>query len=160
MNWLGRLAARSLSSLSRPRTTSRCPAARQAPHRALASAPAVIVTSGGIGGNLDLVRENWPARLGPAPRTDDLRACPRTSTAGRRPSPRTPAPSLVNRDRMWHYVEGIQQQGPDLASPRDPHDPRPRRRCGWTRTVGGCPSPHFPGFDTLGTLRELSCPRL
>src|SRR5205085_954408 len=30
-------------------------------------APAVIVTSGGIGANHDLVRELWPERLGPAP---------------------------------------------------------------------------------------------
>ncbi len=30
-------------------------------------APVVIITSGGLGGNHDLVRENWPERLGPAP---------------------------------------------------------------------------------------------
>ena len=32
-------------------------------------AGATIITSGGIGGNHDLVRENWPARLGEAPTT-------------------------------------------------------------------------------------------
>src|SRR5690606_15558305 len=33
------------------------------------SAPNILITSGGIGGNFDLVRANWPAdRLGPAPR--------------------------------------------------------------------------------------------
>src|SRR5262245_43025000 len=32
-------------------------------------AQAVIVTSGGIGGNHDLVRKTWPKRLGPPPRT-------------------------------------------------------------------------------------------
>src|SRR5215510_7597839 len=32
-------------------------------------AQAVIVTSGGIGGNHDLVRKTWPARLGTPPKT-------------------------------------------------------------------------------------------
>jgi uncharacterized protein len=32
------------------------------------SAQAVVVTSGGIGANHELVRRNWPARLGPPPR--------------------------------------------------------------------------------------------
>src|SRR5207248_1854420 len=31
------------------------------------SAPAVVITSGGIGGDHQLVRESWPERLGPAP---------------------------------------------------------------------------------------------
>ncbi len=33
---------------------------------------AVIVTSGGIGGNHDLVRRNWPARLGDPPEAHAL----------------------------------------------------------------------------------------
>ena len=32
---------------------------------------------------------------------------------------------LVNRDRMWHYVEGIAELGPDLARPRHPDPARP-----------------------------------
>ena len=74
-------------------------------------APAVIVTSGGIGGNQDLVRQNWPARLGPAPRHMvtgvpahvDGRMLGITAQAGGR---------LVNRDRMWHYTEGLRNFAP------------------------------------------------
>src|SRR6185503_16130982 len=70
------------------------------------AAQAVVVTSGGIGGNHDLVRRNWPARLGPAPRRMlsgvpahvDGRMLEATENAGA---------SVVNSDRMWHYTEGI-----------------------------------------------------
>ena len=65
------------------------------------------MTSGGIGGNFDLIRENWPARLGPPPERMicgvpehvDGRMLAIAERAGGR---------LVNRDRMWHYAEGIE----------------------------------------------------
>src|SRR6266568_8089435 len=77
-------------------------------------APAVIVTSGGIGGNLDLVRATWPDRLGPVPdrmicgvpEHVDGRMLAIAERAGGR---------LVNRDRMWHYTEGIQNWDPIWA---------------------------------------------
>src|SRR5215213_6235566 len=75
------------------------------------TAQAVVVTSGGIGGNHDLVRANWPARLGPAPRrllsgvpaSVDGRMLRATEAAGA---------SVVNGDRMWHYTEGITNHSP------------------------------------------------
>ena len=75
-------------------------------------AKAVVVTSGGIGGNHELVRRNWPAdRLGPAPESMitgvpahvDGRMLEITEGAGG---------NIVNRDRMWHYVEGINNWDP------------------------------------------------
>ena len=74
-------------------------------------AQAVIVASGGIGGNHDLVRQNWPKRLGEAPKNMisgvpehvDGRMIGITQAAGAR---------LINRDRMWHYVEGIENWNP------------------------------------------------
>ena len=74
-------------------------------------AQAVIVASGGIGGNHDLVRQNWPKRLGEAPKNMisgvpehvDGRMIGITEAAGAR---------LINRDRMWHYVEGIRNWSP------------------------------------------------
>ena len=77
-------------------------------------APVVIVTSGGIGGNHDLVRENWPDRPGPAPERMisgvpehvDGRMLAIAGRAGGR---------CVNRDRMWHYTEGIQNWDPIWA---------------------------------------------
>ena len=78
-------------------------------------AQAVVVTSGGIGGNHDLVRANWPERLGAAAGAHDLRACPSTSTAGCSAIAEAAGGRLVNRDRMWHYTEGIQNWDPIWA---------------------------------------------
>jgi hypothetical protein len=116
-------------------------------------APAVIVTSGGIGGNLGLIRENWPDRLGPAPdrmicgvpEHVDGRMLAIAERAGGR---------LVNRDRMWHYTEGIQNWDPIW----DRHGIRilPGPSSLWFDARGRrFPAPHFPGFDTLGTLAAI-----
>ena len=73
----------------------------------------MIVTSGGIGGNHDLVRAQLADRAARHPRRRRWSpASPRTSTAGCSRSPRTPAASVINRDRMWHYTEGIQNWDP------------------------------------------------
>jgi hypothetical protein len=74
-------------------------------------APVVLVTSGGIGANHDLIRANWPARLGPAPgrmisgvpEHVDGRMLAIVARAGGR---------IVNPDRMWHYTEGIENWQP------------------------------------------------
>jgi predicted oxidoreductase len=116
-------------------------------------APAVIVTSGGIGGNFDLVRENWPERLGPAPgrmicgvpEHVDGRMLAIAERAGGR---------LVNRDRMWHYTEGIQNWDPIWAGHGIRILPGPSSL--WFDARGRrFPAPHFPGFDTLGTLAAI-----
>jgi uncharacterized protein len=116
-------------------------------------APAVIVTSGGIGGNLGLVRENWPDRLGPAPdrmicgvpEHVDGRMLAIAERAGGR---------LVNRDRMWHYTEGIQNWDPVWARHGIRILPGPSSL--WFDARGRrFPVPHFPGFDTLGTLAAI-----
>lgn len=117
-------------------------------------APVVIVTSGGIGGNVDLVRDNWPARMGPAPRHliagvpdfVDGRMLAITERAGGR---------VVNRDRMWHYVEGIHNHDPVWTN----HGIRilPGPSSVWLDARGNrLPVPLFPGFDTLGTLEHIA----
>ncbi len=116
-------------------------------------AGATIVTSGGIGGNHDLVRKNWPKRHGSAPATMlagvpahvDGRMLAITEKAGAR---------LINTDRMWHYVEGIQNHSPVW----DRHGIRilPGPSSLWLDATGKrLPVPLFPGFDTLGTLEYL-----
>ncbi|MFJ5986369.1 FAD-binding dehydrogenase [Lentzea sp. NPDC092896] len=116
-------------------------------------APMVVVTSGGIGANHDLVRRNWPARLGPAPRRlvtgvpahVDGRMLAITELAGGR---------IVNRDRMWHYTEGMINHTPIwpdhgirvLAAPSSLWlDARGKR----------FPNPGIPSLDTLGTLELI-----
>ncbi|HEY1412208.1 MAG TPA: FAD-binding dehydrogenase, partial [Rhodopila sp.] len=116
-------------------------------------AQAVIVASGGIGGNHDLVRQNWPARLGkpPAnmisgvPEHVDGRMIEITEAAGAR---------LINRDRMWHYVEGIRNWSP--IWPRHGIRILPGPSSLWFDATGRrLPSPLFPGSDTLGQLHYI-----
>ena len=116
-------------------------------------AQAVIVASGGIGGNHDLVRQNWPARLGPPP-TNMISGVPEhvdgrmigiTEAAGAR---------LINRDRMWHYVEGIRNWSP--IWPRHGIRILPGPSSMWFDATGKrLPSPLFPGSDTLGQLEYI-----
>jgi predicted oxidoreductase len=116
-------------------------------------AQAILVTSGGIGGNFDLVRRNWPARLGtlPAflvsgvPAHVDGRMQMITEAAGGR---------IVNRDRMWHYVEGIRNYDPIWPH----HGIRilPGPSSVWLDATGRrLPAPNFPGFDTLSSLEHI-----
>lgn len=116
-------------------------------------AQAVIVTSGGIGGNHDLVRANWPERLGTPP-ASMLSGVPAhvdglmlgvTEAAGGR---------MINRDRMWHYTEGIQNWDPIWAKHGIRILPGPSSL--WFDARGErLPVPLFPGFDTLGTLDHI-----
>ena len=116
-------------------------------------AQAVIVASGGIGGNHDLVRQNWPKRLGDAPEHMisgvpehvDGRMIGITEAAGAR---------LINRDRMWHYVEGIRNWSP--IWPRHGIRILPGPSSMWFDATGKrLPSPLFPGSDTLGQLQYI-----
>jgi predicted oxidoreductase len=117
------------------------------------NAPAVIVTSGGIGANHDLVRRNWPSRLGTPPQRMisgvpahvDGRMLLIAQDAGAR---------SINPDRMWHYVEGINNWDPiwPLHGIRILPGPSPL----WLDATGRrLPVPLFPGFDTLGTLEHI-----
>ncbi|MBI0576955.1 FAD-binding dehydrogenase [Neobacillus cucumis] len=114
---------------------------------------AVVVTSGGIGGNHELIRKNWPSRLGNAPKSMisgvpehvDGRMLAITENAGGR---------IVNRDRMWHYTEGIK----NWNSVWPMHGIRilPGPSSIWLDATGRrFPAPNFPGFDTLGTLEAI-----
>jgi len=114
---------------------------------------AVIVASGGIGGNHELVRRNWPARLGDPPRHmlsgvpahGDGRMLGIAEHAGAR---------VINGDRMWHYVEGIENWNPIWPMHAIRILPGPSSL--WFDACGKrLPGPLWPGFDTLGTLEYL-----
>ncbi|ABX04368.1 MAG TPA: FAD-binding dehydrogenase [Herpetosiphon sp.] len=116
-------------------------------------AQAVIVTSGGIGANHDLVRKNWPERLGQAPKTMvagvpdyvDGRMLAITEAAGG---------TIINPDRMWHYTEGLQNWKPIWTNHGIRILPGPSSM--WFDALGQrLPVPLFPGFDSLGTLKHL-----
>jgi len=62
--------------------------------------------------------------------------------------------SVINRDRMWHYVEGIQNWNPIWPGHGIRILPGPSSM--WFDALGSrLPAPLFPGFDTLGTLAHL-----
>jgi uncharacterized protein len=117
-------------------------------------AQAVIVTSGGIGGNHDLVRENWPERLGPAP--ERLLSGVPAHVDGRMLAISEDAgANLINRDRMWHYTEGIANHSP--IWPKHGIRILPGPSSLWLDATGKrLPVPLFPGFDTLGTLEHIA----
>ena len=116
-------------------------------------AQAVIVASGGIGGNHDMVRANWPKRLGTPPKHMvsgvpahvDGRMIGITEAAGAR---------LINRDRMWHYVEGVHNWSPIWPGHGIRILPGPSSM--WFDAIGKrLPSPLYPGYDTLGQLEYI-----
>jgi len=117
-------------------------------------AQVVIVASGGIGGNHDLVRQNWPKRLGEPPKRMitgvpdhvDGRMLAIAEAAGAR---------LINRDRMWHYVEGVKNWAPIWPDHAIRILPGPSSL--WLDARGRrLPVPFYPGFDTLGALQYIS----
>ncbi|MEU4240736.1 FAD-binding dehydrogenase [Actinoplanes sp. NPDC026619] len=117
-------------------------------------APVVIVTSGGIGANHDLIRQNWPARLGKAPTKMitgvpahvDGRMLAITQSAGGR---------IVNPDRMWHYTEGLKNFAPIWPNHGIRILPGPSSM--WFDAKGKrFSAPDNPGYDTLHTLGTIT----
>ena len=130
-----------------------CASSREVVEPFLLRAGAVVVTSGGIGANFDLVRRNWPERMGPPPSRllagvpdhVDGRMLAVAAAAGGR---------VINPDRMWHYTEGVENWSPIWSR----HGIRilPGPSSIWLDATGGrLPVPCLPGFDTLGTLEHI-----
>ncbi len=116
-------------------------------------AQAVMIAAGGIGGNHEQVRRWWPERLGTPPATMltgvpahvDGRMLDIAAAAGAR---------LVNRDRMWHYTEGIGNWDPIWPGHGIRILPGPSSM--WFDAIGRrLPFPGLPGYDTVSTLRIL-----
>ncbi|MCK1799098.1 FAD-binding dehydrogenase [Streptomyces sp. XM4193] len=139
-----------LAPSAAPRGT---PSSRESEESFELRAQAIVVTTGGIGGNHDLVRANWPQRLGTPPKkmlsgvpehVDGKMLAIAESAGGR----------LINGDRMWHYVEGIENWNP--IWPKHAIRILPGPSSLWLDATGKrLPVPLFPGFDTLGTLEHI-----
>ena len=117
-------------------------------------AQAVIITSGGIGGNHDLVRRNWPQRLGPPPK-HLISGVPDHVDGRMLEVIAANGGHLINPDRMWHYPEGIHNYAPIWSrhAIRILSGPSPL----WLDARGHrLPIPLFPGFDTLGALQHIT----
>ncbi|MBD8060884.1 FAD-binding dehydrogenase [Oceanitalea stevensii] len=116
-------------------------------------AQAVVVASGGIGGNHELVRRWWPQSLGTPPERM-LTGVPAYVDGSMLEVAEQAGANLVNRDRMWHYTEGIENYAPVWPGHGIRILPGPSSL--WLDAAGRrLPAPLFPGFDTLATLRHL-----
>ena len=118
-------------------------------------AQAVIVTSGGIGGNHELVRRFWPVnRLGAAP-AFMLAGVPEHVDGLLQQAVHASGARLINADRMWHYTEGVRNWNPIWPGHGIRILPGPSSL--WLDPTGcRLPYPHIPGADTLGTLQHIT----
>ncbi len=117
-------------------------------------APSVIVTSGGIGGNFEMVRKVWPTdRLGPAPK--DMVAGVPAHVDGRMIGISEAAGGhVINGDRMWHYTEGVRNWDPIWPSHGIRILPGPSSM--WFDAEGNrFAPPALPGFDSMSTLKMI-----
>ncbi|MFH9429168.1 FAD-binding dehydrogenase [Streptomyces sp. NPDC017615] len=117
------------------------------------TAQAVVLTTGGIGADHDIVRRYWPERLGTPP-ADMVTGVPAYVDGRMLDISAEAGVRLVNRDRMWHYTEGLANWDPVWPG----HGIRvlPGPSSIWLDARGRrLPDPCLPGYDTLGTLRHL-----
>ncbi len=116
-------------------------------------AQAVIVASGGMGANHELVRKNWPERLG-SPPVHMISGVPDYVDGSMIGIAQKAGGHLINADRMWHYTEGVQNWDPVWSNHGIRILPGPTSL--WFDARGNrLPAPYFPGYDTLGTLRFI-----
>ncbi|MGV9878893.1 FAD-binding dehydrogenase [Streptomyces sp. NPDC003006] len=118
-------------------------------------AQTVLITSGGMGGNLQMVRAHWPTdRLGPAP-ASMLTGVPAHVDGRMLPIAERAGASVVNLDRMWNYSEGMKNWAPIWPNHgvRQLSGPSPL----WLDAIGRrLPPPLFPGHANLQTLRHTN----
>lgn len=116
-------------------------------------ADAVVIASGGIGANLELVKKNWPARLGTPP-SFMVQGVPSYVDGSMLEIAERAGGRLVNRDRMWHYTEGLRNFNPVWNNHGIRILPGPSSM--WLDAEGNrFTAPNFPGFDTLSTLEAI-----
>ncbi|HWD64659.1 MAG TPA: FAD-binding dehydrogenase [Solirubrobacteraceae bacterium] len=118
-----------------------------------ARAGAVVIASGGIGHNFEMVRQAWPERLGSPPK-NLISGVPAHVDGRMLGIAERAGADLIGRDRMWHYVEGIRNWDPIWSHHGIRILPAPSSM--WFDAVGRrLPAPLYPGFDTLGTLEYI-----
>ncbi|KFF12146.1 FAD-binding dehydrogenase [Chryseobacterium soli] len=129
------------------------PTNRQMVSQFTCHAPHIVIASGGIGANHELVRKNWPERLGKAP---EKMVCgvPAYVDGKMISIAENAGAHMINRDRMWHYTEGLQNWNPIWPDHGIRILPGPSSL--WFDAKGKrLPAPFLPGFDTLGTLKYI-----
>lgn len=117
------------------------------------TADAIVIASGGIGANLELVKKNWPSRLGTPPK-NMVAGVPAYVDGKMLEIAERVGGRIVNRDRMWHYTEGLKNWDPIWENHGIRILPGPSSM--WFDAKGKrFTAPNFPGFDTLSTLEAI-----
>jgi uncharacterized protein len=114
----------------------------------------VVIAAGGIGGNLDLVRKNWPANLGSPPK-EILMGSHYYADGAMHKEVRRVGGNVTHLARMWNYADAVRHPRPrrplhglKLIPPRSGLvlDPTGRR-------YG--PIPLIPTFDAYYALERM-----
>ncbi|KAI1465234.1 FAD binding domain-containing protein [Daldinia caldariorum] len=116
---------------------------------------AVLVSSGGIGGNVEAVKKAWPVdRLGPKVPQNFVIGVPAHVDGRMVGIAEAAGANFINRDRMWHYTEGLQNWDPIWPDHGIRVLPAPSSL--WLDATGKRLPPFlFPGCDTLATLKYI-----
>ncbi|GAB1200947.1 hypothetical protein APSETT444_010328 [Aspergillus pseudonomiae] len=114
----------------------------------------VLIASGGIGGNVDLVKKNWPVdRLG-SPPSNFVIGVPAHVDGRMIGIAKDAGANVINEDRMWHYTEGLQNWDPIWPQHGIRIIPGPSSL--WLDATGKrLPPMLYPGCDTLATLKHI-----
>ena len=118
-------------------------------------AAAVVVTSGGIGHNHELMRRHWPTeRVGAAPE-HMISGVPAHVDGRMQGIAEEAGATMVNRDRMWAYVEGIHNWDPVWPDHAIRILPGPSSM--WFDATGrrleGMSG--VPGADSIGAMKQI-----
>lgn len=118
------------------------------------SARQVVIAAGGVGGNLDLVRREWPPELGKPPR-EILMGSHYYADGAMHEEAKRVGGNVTHISRMWNYADAVRNPDPKrplhgvkLIPPRSGLvlDPTGRR-------YG--PVPLIPTFDAYDALRRM-----
>ncbi|HDH0855549.1 TPA: FAD-binding dehydrogenase [Staphylococcus aureus] len=114
----------------------------------------LVISTGGIGANHDMIKKNWPKCLGPPPNYM-IQGVPDSTDGKMIELTETLGVNIVNKDRMWHYTEGIHNYSPIWTNHGIRIIPGPSSI--WLDAKGSRMStPDFPGFDTLHSLETIT----
>ncbi|KAI0417028.1 FAD binding domain-containing protein [Xylaria grammica] len=116
---------------------------------------AIVISAGGIGGNVEAVKKSWPVdRLGPKVPENFVIGVPAHVDGRMIDIAEEVGASVINRDRMWHYTEGLQNWDPIWPSHGIRVLPAPSSL--WIDAKGKRLPPFlYPGSDTLATLKYI-----